>query len=252
MPLSRHTKYLQVALNSTLDDAFAVINSLPLSDRILIEAGTPLIKKYGMGSITRLKDWWEARLYEAPARQARLSNSTPQSSSDQAKKSTDKPSTPEAYIVADLKTMDRALTETTEVKIAGASAAVVLGLAPLETLNAFIDSCEKLKMDSMVDMMNVDQPYKILRKLKKLPTVVILHRGVDEESYNKSKPLPYHNIIKVKGSYNLLISVAGGDTSREVQSAVFNGADIVVVWKDFYNITSDTGRLATEFLKEIK
>lgn len=223
MPLSRRTKYLQVALNSTLDDALAVINSLPLSDRILIEAGTPLIKKYGMSSITRLKSWWEVRFSDH-----------------------------EAYIVADLKTFDRAVTETTEAKTAGASAAVVLGLSPLETLNAFIDSCAKLEMDSMVDMMNVDQPYKILRKLKKLPTVVILHRGVDEESYNKSKPLPYHNIIKVKGSYNILISLAGGDTNREIQSAVFNGADIVVVWKDFYNISADTGRLAAEFLKEIK
>ena len=276
MLLSRRTKYLQVALNGTLDDAFAVINSLPLSDRILIEAGTPLIKKYGMGSITRLKSWWEARLSgsnlsnlfvntsesaEATVPSGNLGPiisllmkqfSIPQSSPDKVERSVAKASTLEAYIVADLKTMDRAISETTEVKMAGASAAVVLGLAPLETLNAFIDSCAKLGMDSMVDMMNVGEPYKILRKLKKLPTVVILHRGVDEELYNKSKPLPYHNIIKVKGSYNLLISVAGGDTSREVQRAVFNGTDIVVVWKDFFTIASDTGRLAAEFLKEIK
>ena len=136
--------------------------------------------------------------------------------------------------------------------MAGASAAVVLGLAPLETLNAFIDACNKLGMESMVDMMNVDQPYKILRRLKKLPDVVILHRGVDEETYNKDKPLPYHNIIKIKGSFNIIISVAGGDTSREVQRAVFNGADIVVVWKDFYRAGAETGRLAAEFLKEVK
>lgn len=276
MLLSRRTKYLQVALNSTLDDAFAVINSLPLSDRILIEAGTPLIKKYGMSSITRLKSWWEARLSGLSLSNPFINTSesaevavpsgnlgpiisllmkqfsVPRSSPDKVERPTGEASTGGAYIVADLKTMDRAVTETTEVKIAGASAAVVLGLAPLETLNAFIDSCAKLGMDSMIDMMNVEQPYKILRTLKKLPTVVILHRGVDEESYNKSKPLPYHNIIKVKGSYNLLISVAGGDTSREVQRAIFNGADIVVVWKDFYNISADTGRLAAEFLKEIK
>lgn len=295
MLLSRRTKYLQVALNSTLDDAFAVINSLPLSDRILIEAGTPLIKKYGISSITRLKSWWEARLSgatlsslfvntsenaEVPVPPGNLGPlvsllmkqfSTPRSSAEgetfnaESHGTTEKPKVAfgatkgrshlpvgNAYIVADLKTMDRAVTETTEVKMAGASAAVVLGLAPLETLNAFIDSCEKLEMDSMVDMMNVEQPYKILRTLKKLPTVVILHRGVDEEAYNKNKPLPYHNIIKVKGSYNILISVAGGDTSREVQRAIFNGADIVVVWKDFYKIGSDTGSLAAEFLKEIK
>lgn len=46
-------------------------------------------------------------------------------------------------------------------------------------------------MDSMIDMMNVDYPNNILRKLKKPPDVVILHRGVDEEKFNKDKPIPY-------------------------------------------------------------
>lgn len=224
--LSRRVKYLQVAINGNLSDAHAILKSLPVSDRVLIEAGTPFIKRYGFEALDELVDYWQDRLLSLP-------NAT-------------------AYVVADLKTMDRAETEVSEVKAAGASAAVVLGLAPLETLNSFIAVCEKLGLDSMVDMMNVEQPYKILRTLKKLPTVVILHRGVDEETYNKDKPLPYHNIIKIKGSFDLLISVAGGDTSREVQRAVFNGADIVVVWKDFYRAGSETGRLAAEFLKEIK
>jgi bifunctional enzyme Fae/Hps len=104
----------------------------------------------------------------------------------------------------------------------------------------------------MVDMMNVEQPIKTLRKLKKLPDVVVLHRGVDEETFNKDKPIPYIQINKIRASYNTMISIAGGDTIREVQRAIFNDADIVVVWKEFYTSSFETGQLAVEFLREIK
>ena len=104
----------------------------------------------------------------------------------------------------------------------------------------------------MVDMIGVEQPIKILRKLKKMPTVVVLHRGVDEEVFDKNKPIPFVQINKVRSSFNTLISIAGGDSIREVQRAIFNDADIVVVWKNFYSPDSNTGILAEEFLKEIK
>ena len=49
-----------------------------------------------------------------------------------------------------------------------------------------------------------------------------------------------------------MLSIAGGDSLREVQRAIFNGANIVVVWKEFYKLSSSTGKLAEDFLKEIK
>lgn len=213
--LDRKKRYLQVALNSTLDDAREIIESLPQSDRIIIEAGTPLIKRYGTDVIREL-----SYLHQ--------------------------------YVVADLKTMDRGEAEVILSKNAGASAVVGLGLAPLETIDVFIKSCKLNNLDSMLDMMNVEQPIKVLRRLKKLPDVVILHRGVDEEKYNRNKPLPFIQINKIRSSFQTLISIAGGDTIREVQSAIFNDANIVVVWKNFYNSTSDTSHLAEEFLKVIK
>ncbi len=223
--LNRKKRYLQIALNSTLNDAYNIIQSLPASDRIIIEAGTPLIKRYGMDSIASLYRWWGERL-------ERLDVSP--------------------YIVADLKTMDRAETEVNIAKNAGASAVISLGWAPVETINSFIESCKREGLDSMLDMMNVEQPVKVLRKLKKLPDVALLHRGVDEEKFNRDKPIPYIQINKIHASYNLLLSIAGGDTIREVQRAVFNDADIVVVWKEFYQSTADTSQLAEEFLKAIK
>lgn len=218
--LNRKTRYLQIALNSTLDDARRIIASLPASERILIEAGTPLIKRYGAGGIRQLAEWWQEKVKLA-------------------------------YVVADLKTMDRGETEVQMAAQASASAAVALGHAPVETLDAFVENCERYQLDAMVDMMNVEKPYQVLRKLKKLPHVVVLHRGVDEEHFS-DKPYPIHLINKIKGAFDVLVSVAGGDTPREIQSAVFNGADIVVLWKDFYQAGENTAKIAEEFLQEIK
>ncbi|MFH1566108.1 MAG: orotidine 5'-phosphate decarboxylase / HUMPS family protein [bacterium] len=214
--LNRKTRYIQIALNSSLQEAFSIIRTLPKNERILVEAGTPLIKTYGMQGISSIKNWWGG------------------------------------YVVADLKVMDRGETEVRIAKQAGADAIVGLGQAPIETINAFMESCIKYEIDSMLDLMNVKEPIKVLRKLRKMPNVVILHRGVDETEFNKSIPLPYLQINKVRSSYNTLIAIAGGDTIREVQRAIFNDANIVVVWKEFYQKTEQTGKLAEEFLKAIK
>ncbi len=223
--LSKKIHYLQIALNSTLDEAKTIIQSLPVSERIIIEAGTPLIKTYGLQAVQSLAGWWGIRTIK--------SGISP-------------------YIVADLKTMDRGETEVRLAKMAGASAVVGLGQAPKETIDAFIESCKKYGMDSYVDMMNVDQPIKVLRTLKHPPTVVLLHRGVDETTYNTLKPIPYLQINKVRASSDVLIGIGGGDTPREVQRAVFNGANIVVVWKEFYQSGTVSSELAEAFLKEIK
>lgn len=197
-------------MNSTISDAMRVINTLPISERVIIEAGTPFIKRYGLQGIRDLRSM--------------------RGGSD--------------YVVADMKTMDRGNTEVMMAREAGASAVVALGQSPLETINSFIDSCSRLGVDSMLDMMNVEAPVKVLRKLKKLPDVVILHRGVDEEDFNHDKPVPYIQINKIRSTYDVMISIAGGDTIREVKRAIFNDADIVVVWRDL--------SLVAEFLKEIK
>lgn len=224
--LSRKTHYLQVALNSTPYDAFQILNQLPASERIIIEAGTPLIKGYGIGIVDELNTAWSQKLRLA---------------------SIDAP----AYVVADLKCMDRGATEAAMASSNNASAAIALGQAPISTLNAFIKQCKEDQIDSMVDMMNVDKPYQVLRKLLIQPNVVILHRGVDEEN-SKSVVLPIHMINKVKGAYNIMVSIAGGDTPREIQSASFNGADIIVVWKDFYQAGGNITDIAEKFLANIK
>lgn len=226
--LNPKQRYLQIALNSTLSEARAIIDALPASERILIEAGTPLIKEYGMAAIRSVYMWYAKRLDT----NGKTTGTTP-------------------YVVADLKTMDRGTAEVTMAAQAGASAAVVLGAAPVETIDAFIDSCEYAGLDAMVDMMNIKFPLSVLGELKRQPRVVILHRGVDEEAFSKEKKPPLYEIRRIKGRYNTLISVAGGDALREVQRAVFNDADIVIAWQSFYRHTQETAGLATRFLKEV-
>lgn len=221
--LNPRLKYLQIAFNRSLSEVQGMINLLPASDRILIEAGTPLVKRYGVKGISSLSHWWSEKL--------------------------GKP----GYVVADLKCMDRGSTEVQAVAAAGATAATCLGLAPLETIREFIRQCQEARVDSMVDMMNVEFPFEILQKLRPLPQVVVLHRGVDEADQNREKQLPLSQIHRIKGTYNnLLISLAGGETTREVTSCFFNDADISIVWRVFYENPQKSCELAQEFLELVK
>ena len=221
--LNQRSKYLQIAFNRSLSEVRDMIAALPASDKIIIEAGTPLVKKYGKRGVTALKNWWSEKIQKP------------------------------GYVVADLKCMDRGSREVEAVAEAGASAATCLGLAPIETINEFIRECEKAGIDSMVDMMNIKFPFEILQKLKKLPAVVVLHRGVDEKERNREKQIPYDQIHRIKGTYgNVLISVAGGETPRDVVKTFFNDSDIAVIWRSFYETPKNAANLAQEFLKLIK
>jgi len=261
--LDKKQKYLQIALNSTLNEAHSIISQIPLDKRIIIEAGTPLIKAFGVKGIRAIRAWWEGRIFGSPPgvpaspafSSMRLVGLLAKKLDKRIKKSREEKNTESTfnpYIVADLKCMDRGTREVEIAREGGANAAVALGHAPVETLDAFIEDCEKAGLDSMIDMMNFEFPLNVLRQLKKPPQVVILHRGVDEEAFNPEKEIPFHEIQRIKSNYDIMIAVAGGDTFEEARRALFNDADIVVVWKSFYKSTGDTAKLAEEFLKEIR
>lgn len=263
--LDKKQRYLQIALNSTLSEAHSIISQIPLDKRIIIEAGTPLIKAYGARGIKDMKSWWMERVFGQSQAELRtlgtgsflmdllikhLEKKKRERQKIEPKEKKEIPLIP--YVVADLKCMDRGAREVEIARQGGASAATALGQAPIETLDTFIEKCENYNLDSMIDMMNVDFPLRILRQLKKVPQVVILHRGVDEEAFNPEKEIPYHEIQRIKSNYDIMIAIAGGDTFQEAQRAIFNDADIVVVWKSFYKSTTETANLAEQFLREIR
>ena len=228
--LDDKVRYLQIAFNydiglvkSVLPGVAKDVLRLPRGEeRILIEAGTPYIKREGVDGIRAIRSRWPG------------------------------------HVVADLKTVDGALGEVDMARAGGATAATVLGSSPSEALNLFIARCESLGMLSMIDMLGVKDPLRVLMRLDKPPDVVVLHRGRDEEG-TRGKLIQYRHINRVHSKFNVLISAAGGVDIKEARSAIFNGANIVVVnlvrpqdpWTGILTDT-DVGAMAREFLATIE
>ena len=81
---------------------------------------------------------------------------------------------------------------------------------------------------SIIDMMNVVNPMRVLWKNNVVPDCVFIHKGRDEENAF-GKILQYKEIAKIKGKWDIKLGAAGGIDTNEFQSAIFNNADIVVV-----------------------
>ena len=189
--LNNNVRYLQIAFNYDLSTVFQMLPRIPESDRILIEAGTPFIKLEGMRGVREIRRRWHG------------------------------------LVVADMKVTDGAIGEVDMAHDAGATAITVLGNAPTETIDMFIERCNQLNMLSMIDLLGAEDPLDILRPLKKAPDIVVIHRGRDEES-TRGKMIRYRQINRIRSKYDTLISAAGGVDLREARSAIFNGANIVV------------------------
>jgi bifunctional enzyme Fae/Hps len=182
--------YLQVAFDLTeLESVLNVLDQLPISDHIILEAGTPLIKRYGLGVIREM-------------RKAR----------------------PSAFIVADLKTLDTGNLEARLAADEAADAVVVSGLAPTSTIDKAIEEANKTGIYVVIDMLNVDKPENVLKALKKKPDIVELHRAIDAEDTAHA----WGNIPKVK-AHAKLVAVAGGIRQDSIEDALQSGADILIV-----------------------
>jgi len=221
LPLNNNVRYLQIAFNYDLGMVFTILPRIPPSDRILIEAGTPFIKLTGMSGVRAIRQRWNG------------------------------------HIVADLKVLDGAIGEVDMAYRAGATAATVLGNAPTETIDLFIQRCDQLGMLSMIDLLGVDDPLDILRPLQKAPDIIVIHRGRDEEN-TRGKMIRYRQINRIRSKYDSLISAAGGVDLREARSAIFNGANIVVAnivhptdnWTGI-KTTDDITQISHQFLETI-
>jgi bifunctional enzyme Fae/Hps len=219
--LDNNIRYLQIAFNYDLAMVSQILPRIPRSDRILIEAGTPYIKLNGMRGVRTIRQMWPG------------------------------------HIVADMKVLDGALGEVDMAYQAGATAITVLGNAPTETINLFIERCNQLGMLSMIDLLGVDDALDVLRPLRKVPDIVVIHRGRDEEN-TRGKMIRYRQINRIRSKYDALISAAGGVDLREARSAIFNGANMVVAnivrpndgWTGI-STTEDITAIANKFLETI-
>lgn len=190
--LETKARYLQLAFNYDLSLARRIVPILPRNERIFVEAGTPFIKNEGMRGVRELRRLWQGQ------------------------------------VVADMKVTDGGRQEVDMAHNAGATAITAMGSSPVETLDRFVLRCRELKMISMLDMLGVDNPLQRIMRMEKPPDVVVLHRGRDEES-TRGKIIQYRHVNRLRSKYDVIISAAGGVDLREARSAIFNGANIVVV-----------------------
>jgi bifunctional enzyme Fae/Hps len=184
--------YLQIAFNRSFNEYVRVIPLIPKLPNIIIEAGTPLIKKEGVGIVSRMKRYWSGE------------------------------------ISADIKVVDGAQWEVEMAASMGADYVTAVGNSSPETLRIFVDTCKRVGIKSVIDSINTERPLKALWKANIIPDVVLIHRGRDEEN-SFGSIIQYKNIAKIKGKYDVLVGAAGGIDDKEMQSAAFNGADIVVI-----------------------
>ncbi|MFX0186614.1 MAG: bifunctional 5,6,7,8-tetrahydromethanopterin hydro-lyase/3-hexulose-6-phosphate synthase [Candidatus Hodarchaeota archaeon] len=204
--------YIQVALDHpALERQMKVVQQLPKSDRILLEIGTPFLKKYGVESIKKIRDLAK-----------------------------------EKFIVADLKTLDVGKLEVDFAFDATADAVVASGLASNASLDKFILEAQRLGIHAFVDTMEVPDPLEKLSSLRQTPDVVIIHRAIDVEQSLEGDKSPdaqqrqrwalvskikelYKEQKKASGRDRVLVAVAGGIEPNTAQYALEMGADILIV-----------------------
>ncbi|MDZ4170948.1 MAG: bifunctional 5,6,7,8-tetrahydromethanopterin hydro-lyase/3-hexulose-6-phosphate synthase, partial [Methanobacteriaceae archaeon] len=216
--------YLQVALDlDNMDQMEMIINSLPDRERILLEAGTPLVKKFGVGIVSKIRELRK-----------------------------------DAFIIADLKTLDVGRIEVKMAADETADAVAISGLGTIESIEKAIHEAQKQGIYSILDMMNVDNFVEKLNNLNYMPSIVLLHRNVDletlkaERGENQSEMTEWGNIAEIKDilGKNGLVAVAGGITPNKVNQALDSQADIIVVGR--YIIGSrDVRRAAEDFLEHM-
>lgn len=206
--------YLQVALDLVdMQKVHSVLAELPRNDHLIIEAGTPLIKRFGLSIISEI-------------RKIR----------------------PNAFIIADMKILDTGNLEARMAADASADAVVISGLAPQATLEKAIAEARKTGIYSVIDMLNVPEPLKVLKALKVKPDIVELHRAIDAESTAHAwGDIP---AMKKAAGGKLLVATAGGIRVDGVKKALASGADIIVVGRAI-TASKDVHTAADLFLEQM-
>ena len=184
-----------VDLEKALDIAERICSGL--TRRVLVEAGTPLIKSVGIEAVRKLAEICTGK-----------------------------------EIVADLKIVDAAKVEASLAFEAGADYVTVLALAGKDTIMGVIETAREYGGRTIIDLIHVHRPLDVIPDMKQLrPDVVCFHIGVDTQ---RSRGISVESLIReIKVAKNLLkgvkVAAAGGVTPEIARRLVEVGADIVVV-----------------------
>ncbi len=191
-----------------------IVRALPDHEALVIEAGTPLIKRYGVEVCRKIH---------------------------QLK--------PEAVVLADMKTISEGGREARIAAEATADVASFAGAGPLETSEEFINACRDEGVLSLLDTINLHEPLPVINALKVKPDVVELHRAIDLELTDAAHQ--WGNIPEIKLAINGgPVAVAGGIKIPKVKEALSSKADILVVGRAI-TVAKDVNSAALAFLREM-
>ncbi len=187
---------VQVALD--LRDPYKALRigrSALVAKSIILEAGTPLVKSYGISSVTLL------RALDPPA------------------------------VVADMKTFDTGALEVDIAADAGADATTVLALAPEETVREAARRAEERGVALIVDTIGHPDPVEAARQARRLGGhIVLLHVGVDVQKRLGLTAASMAGLIgKVREAFQGPVAVAGGIRPGQAGDMARAGASIVVI-----------------------
>jgi len=186
---------LQIAID-LLDLDKAVEIALEVADYIdHVEAGTPLIKKYGVRALETLKE------------------------------NVDRP------LVADMKIMDTGALEAELAFQHGADYVTVLAAAHTKTIRDVIETAIKYSKGSMVDTIAIEEPKKLFEKLEELPRkpdYLLIHSGIDMQVSG----ITPENLIKSAGEKirGYRLGVAGGISLDNIDKILeFKEVELIIV-----------------------
>jgi len=184
---------LQVALDFlNVSQALRVAREAMAGGADWLEAGTPLIKSEGLEAVRQLRREF-----------------------------------PNVPIVADLKTMDAGRIEIEAAAKAGASVAIVLGLASDTTIRECMKAGQSFGIDIAVDLLGCADPVARAQAAAEWGAAFVgLHTPIDEQMRGGD---PFARLRQVAQAVDLPVAVAGGINSESVVQAVEAGARIVIV-----------------------
>ncbi|HOJ01732.1 MAG TPA: orotidine 5'-phosphate decarboxylase [Anaerolineaceae bacterium] len=184
---------LQLSLDfGRLDDAIHTLSEIHQSVDV-IELGTPLLFLEGLGALTVIKE-----LY------------------------------PEIDLLADLKIIDGGSYESTLAFEAGADIVTVLGCASEKTIGAAIDTAEKFRKKTVIDLLGVQQVEQKIRQIDKTKAdYACLHTAMDD---SKEKSVPVEELAIAKTTATRVgIAIAGGINISNIQKILPYQPDIIVI-----------------------
>ena len=157
-----------------------------------LEVGTPLLKSEGMEAVRALRREFRDR-----------------------------------KIVCDTKTMDAGRAEMEMAAKSGANVAVVMGVAPDETIKDAVRAGKQYGIEVAADLMGVED---VAARAKELAgwgvDQVCVHTPIDEQMAGR---ISFDRVKAVAAAVDIPISVAGGINSETAADAVAAGASIVIV-----------------------